>query len=170
MRRLITTTAALLLLAAPAAAHDRDVHRSLERDLVAHYDFEHPVRSNPALERDRGPSGTVLELVNGGADMRVRDGAHRSSRTSIQTRQVDPVTAGNDDWKAGIYSPTGVPTLRAFNDGARDHDHGLVQGHGREPEPRTRTRPTRRTCTTPSGLPGCSPATPTATRCERCWS
>ncbi|MFI9560134.1 hypothetical protein [Nonomuraea endophytica] len=88
---------------------------SLRRNLVAHYDFEHPDPANPATEQDRGRSGTGISLVNGGADMRVRDGAHRGSRTSVQARQVSPTTASSDDWKAGVYSPTGVPTLNAFN-------------------------------------------------------
>jgi hypothetical protein len=92
-----------------------DVLPSLRRNLVAHYDFEHPVPGDPARERDRGFSGTTLDLVNGGASMRVRDGAHPGSRRSLQTRQVDPATAGNDDWKAGVYSETGVRSLRAFN-------------------------------------------------------
>ncbi|MEV4890997.1 hypothetical protein AB0K48_16560 [Nonomuraea sp. NPDC055795] len=87
----------------------------LRRNLVAHYDFEHPDPANPAVEQDRGRSGTGITLVNGGADMRVRDGAHRGSRTSVQVRQVSPTTASSDDWKAGVYSPTGVPTLNAFN-------------------------------------------------------
>lgn len=87
------------------------VFPSLARNLVAYYDFEHPVRGNPALERDLGRSGTDLALVNGGADMRVRDrGGH-----ALETRQVAPTVAGNDDWKAGVYSPDGVATLRAFN-------------------------------------------------------
>jgi hypothetical protein len=137
MRLLATTALVLLAIAAPAAA--RDVHRSLERDLVAHYDFEHPVRSNPALERDSGPSGTVIELVNGGAEMRVRDGAHRSSRTSIQTRQVDPAVAGNDDWKAGVYSPTGVPTLRAFNAVRETTIMGWFKVTGANPSPNSNT-------------------------------
>ncbi|MFI6292272.1 hypothetical protein ACIBEJ_11855 [Nonomuraea sp. NPDC050790] len=88
---------------------------SLRRNLVAHYDFEHPDPGNPAVEKDRGRSGTDITLVNGGAEMRVRDGAHRGSRTSVQVRQVSPATTSNDDWKAGVYSPTGVPTLNAFN-------------------------------------------------------
>jgi Concanavalin A-like lectin/glucanases superfamily len=139
MRLLSVTTAALLAWAAPAAAHDRDVHRSLERDLVSHYDFEHPVKANPALERDRGPSGTVIELVNGGGAMRVRDGAHRSSRTSIQTQQVDPAAAGNDDWKAGIYSATGVPTLRAFNAAREVTIMGWFKMTGPNPSPNSNT-------------------------------
>ncbi|GAB3462195.1 LamG-like jellyroll fold domain-containing protein [Actinophytocola sediminis] len=87
------------------------VFPTLTRNLVAYYDFEHPVRANPALERDLGRSGTDLALVNGGERMRVRDrGGH-----ALVTRQVEPTLAGNDDWKAGVYADGGVPTLRAFN-------------------------------------------------------
>ncbi|QHY99306.1 hypothetical protein SSPS47_29800 [Streptomyces sp. S4.7] len=84
---------------------------------VAAYDFEHPVPGDPARERDRGRSGTTLELVNGGAQSRVRDD-ERPGRV-LRTRQVSPETAGSDDWKAGVYGPQGVPTLRAFS-GARE--------------------------------------------------
>lgn len=84
-------------------------------DLVAHYDFEHPVPGDPAREQDLGTSGTPLLLVNGGAAMRVADGAHPRSRFSIETRQVNPSVRGNDDWKAGNFSESGIPTLRAFN-------------------------------------------------------
>ncbi|MFD5892706.1 MULTISPECIES: LamG-like jellyroll fold domain-containing protein [unclassified Streptomyces] len=80
---------------------------------VAAYDFEHPVPGDPARERDRGRSGTALELVNGGAQSRVRDD-ERPGRV-LRTRQVSPGTAGTDDWKAGVYGPQGVPTLGAFN-------------------------------------------------------
>jgi hypothetical protein len=137
--RLLATTVLALILAAPAAAHDRDVIRSLDRELVSHYDFEHPVYKNPALERDQGQSGTVIELVNGGAAMRVRDGAHRSSRSSIQTRQVDPAVAGNDDWKAGVYSATGVPTLRAFNGARGATIMGWFKMTGSNPSPNSNT-------------------------------
>jgi Concanavalin A-like lectin/glucanases superfamily len=139
MKLLAGTILAVLLAAPAAAAHDRDVVPSLDRDLVSHYDFEHPVYKNPALERDRGQSGTVLELVNGGAAMRVRDGAHRSSRTSIQTQQVDPATAGNDDWKAGVYSATGVPTLRAFNAARAATIMGWFKMTGSNPSPNSNT-------------------------------
>jgi hypothetical protein len=139
MRTLGIAALALALWAAPAAAHDRDVIASLERDLVNHYDFDHPVRANPALERDLGPSGTVIELVNGGAEMRVRDGAHGSSRYSIQTQQVDPAVAGNDDWKAGVYSPTGVPTLRAFNTARETTIMGWFKVTGPNPSPNSNT-------------------------------
>jgi hypothetical protein len=85
------------------------------RDLVAHYDFEHPVPGDPAREQDQGASGTVFSLINGGAAMRVEDGAHPGSRHSIETKQVNPGADGNDDWKGGNFSESGIATLRAFN-------------------------------------------------------
>ncbi|GAA2106621.1 LamG-like jellyroll fold domain-containing protein [Actinomadura alba] len=94
---------------------DPKVLPSLRRNLVAHYDFEHPVPGDPARERDQGLSGTTIDLVNGGASMRVRDGAHPGRGHSLQVGQVNSDTAGNDDWKAGVYSATGVSTLHAFN-------------------------------------------------------
>jgi hypothetical protein len=93
----------------------REVLPSLRPDLVSYYDFEHPVGGNPAQESDRGFSGTTIDLLNGGAAMRVRDSAFPGGGHSIQTRQINPTAEGNDDWKAGTYSATGVPTLRAFN-------------------------------------------------------
>ncbi|MEV1290145.1 PQQ-dependent sugar dehydrogenase [Micromonospora sp. NPDC049679] len=92
-----------------------DVLPSLQRNLAAFYDFEHAFVPDPAMELDQGFSGTNISLVNGGKAMRVKDGAYPGSNTSIQTAQVNPATAGNDDWKAGLYSATGVPTLNAFN-------------------------------------------------------
>jgi hypothetical protein len=111
--------AAVAAVAAPSAQAGgdgpRDVHASLQENLVAFYDFDHPVRGDEALERDLGRSGTEIELVNGGAAMRVRDSAYRGSGQALQTRQVDPTVNGNDDWKAGIYAQPGVRTLRAFS-------------------------------------------------------
>ncbi|MFI6732892.1 PQQ-dependent sugar dehydrogenase [Nonomuraea sp. NPDC050451] len=92
-----------------------DVLPTLRDHLVAAYDFEHPLAADPAKERDQGLSGTNITLVNGGAAMRVADRAYRGSTYALQTRQVDPATTGNDDWKAGVYGADGVPTLRAFN-------------------------------------------------------
>jgi hypothetical protein len=116
-----------------------DVLPSLTRNLVAHYDFEHPVTTNPAQERDQGFSGTTINLVNGGAAMRVPDGAHRGSATSMQTRQVNPTVAGNDDWKAGIYSPTGVPSLNAFNRVRAATVMGWFKTTGQNPSPNSNT-------------------------------
>lgn len=124
-RRAAAVTAALLaagVLAgagtAPAQAdrnRTRDVHPTLREHLVAYYDFDHPVPGDVALERDQGRSGTEIELVNGGAAMRVPDRAYPGSGRALQTRQVDPAQAGNDDWKAGIFSASGVRTLRPFS-------------------------------------------------------
>jgi hypothetical protein len=107
-----------LLAGATSAAADpprSDVLPSLRPNLVSFYDFEHPAPGNPAQELDQGASGTRIDLVNGGAAMRVGEGAYRGSSQSIQTQQLNPTVAGNDDWKAGVYSATGVPTMRAFN-------------------------------------------------------
>lgn len=89
---------------------------SLRQHLVCAYDFEHPAPDDPSVELDQGVSGTSLRLVNGGAAMRVADGAHPGSRRSLQTRQVSPDRAGDDDWKAGCYAPApeGVATLARF--------------------------------------------------------
>lgn len=105
---------AALVAAAPACAALGAGARDLPEP-VAHYDFEHPFPGDPARERDQGSSGTPLLLVNGGAAMRVADGAHPGSRFSVETRQVSPSTSGNDDWKVGNFDEAGIPTLRAFN-------------------------------------------------------
>ena len=109
------------------------------RSLVAHYDFEHPVSGNPAQEQDRGFSGTVIDLINGGAAMRVQDGAHRRSATSMQAQQVNPTVLGNDDWKAGIYSPTGVQSLNAFNGVRETTIMGWFKMTGQNPSPNSNT-------------------------------
>jgi hypothetical protein len=114
MRRLVATACAVSLAmlsgsvpaVASAAGTGSGVFPTLARNLVAYYDFEHPAG---AVERDRGRSGTDISLLNGAS--RVRDGF----RHSLQTRQIAPTVAGNDDWKAGVYSSTGVPSLSRFN-------------------------------------------------------
>ncbi|MBM2618285.1 hypothetical protein JIG36_22245 [Actinoplanes sp. LDG1-06] len=106
------------LAASPAAAGNSgasDVHPSLRPNLVAYYDFDHPMRGDPALEQDQGRSSTEIELVNGGAAMRVADRAYPGGGRVLQTRQVNPGVTGNDDWKAGTWSASGVRTLRAFS-------------------------------------------------------
>ena len=123
--RLVAASLAAVLLAtmpavsgtpaASAATQAADVLPSLDANLIDYYDFEHPVPGNPAQEADHGLSGTPINLVNGGAQMRVADGAYPASRYSLQTMQVNPAINGNDDWKAGIYSASGVPSLHAFN-------------------------------------------------------
>ncbi|XVQ10041.1 LamG-like jellyroll fold domain-containing protein [Spirillospora sp. CA-255316] len=139
-----TIGASLLAAAGPAQAHNGgghgpDVFPSLKRDLVAYYDFDHPVRGNPAKERDLGRSGTDIDLVNGGAAMRVRDRAHRRSGHALQFGQVNPAVAGNDDWKAGIYSATGVPSLRAYNAAKGATIMGWFKMTGTNPSPNSNT-------------------------------
>ncbi|NED54207.1 hypothetical protein G3I24_25335, partial [Micromonospora aurantiaca] len=87
-------------------------------------------------EADRGRSGTAIDLINGGAAMRVRDGARRHA---VQLKQVDPSANGNDDWKAGIYSATGVPSLRAFNAAKGATLMGWFKMTGTNPSPNTVT-------------------------------
>lgn len=151
MRRLLTALAGVSLCAtmawtpggtpqAFAAGHPgpgRDVLPSLVPNLVDYYDFEHPVPGDPARERDRGSGGTAIELVNGGADMRVHDGAYPASSTSIQVKQVNPTARGNDDWKAGVYSASGVPTMHAFNHVHQVTVMGWVKMTGANPAPNT---------------------------------
>ena len=88
---------------------------SLAPYLVNYYDWEHPVSGNLAQERDLGPSGTSLNLVNGGAAMRVADGAYALSTGSVQTLQITPASNINNDWKVGAYGAGGLSTLSAFN-------------------------------------------------------
>ncbi|WP_324650280.1 Ig-like domain repeat protein [Georgenia sp. H159] len=92
----------------------RVVEPEPENNVVAHYDFDHPVEGNPAWEDDQGFSGTDIELVNGGALMRVADAAYPGAGRALQTQQLSPTVKGNDDWKAGIYDPDGVESLDAF--------------------------------------------------------
>ena len=108
---------------------------SLRRNLVAYYDFEHPMAGNPAQEADQARSATPMDLVNGGAAMRVSDGRGHA----LQTQQVNPATAGNDDWKAGSYNANGLPTLHAFN-GAREATiMGWFKQTGANPNPNSNT-------------------------------
>jgi len=119
MRRALLATVAVLAVGAAAApaqagsAGPRDIHPSLRSSLVAFYDFDHPMPGDPALEADQGRSGTEIELINGGAAMRVRDRAYPGGGRVLETRTVP--AGGTDDWKAGIWSAGGVRTLRAFN-------------------------------------------------------
>jgi hypothetical protein len=111
-----------LLLATPlhAARATIALPEALRPHLVCAYDFEHPASGSPAIELDQGVSGTPLQLINGGAAQRIADGAHSGSRHSLQTRQISPETAGNDDWKAGCFAPApeGVVSLARFSSAA----------------------------------------------------
>lgn len=109
----ILATGAATAPAQAGGTGPHDVHPSLRSDLIAFYDFDHPMPGDPALEADQGRSGTEIELVNGGAAMRVPDRAYPGGHRVLQTRPVAGTTT--DDWKAGIWSSSGVRTLRAFN-------------------------------------------------------
>ena len=117
--RALLAVAAVLAAGAAAspaqagATGPRDIHPSLRSDVVAFYDFDHPMPGDAALEADQGRSGTEIELVNGGAAMRVADRAYPGGRKVLQTRPIAATTT--DDWKAGSWSASGVRTLRAFN-------------------------------------------------------
>ncbi|MGD6756220.1 LamG-like jellyroll fold domain-containing protein [Streptomyces sp. BH105] len=131
---------AAALLAPPAGASVPDAGASItgtgvRGGLVAGYDFEHPDPADAARERDVGPSGTTLSLVNGGAAMRVRDDADPRRGHVLQTRQVNPEAAGNDDWKAGVYEPGGAASLHAFNGARQATVMGWFRTTGQNPSP-----------------------------------
>jgi concanavalin A-like lectin/glucanase superfamily protein len=135
-----TTTALCATLPGPVSAAapagtGQGVFPTLAANLVAHYDFAHPVAGNPALERDLGRSGTPIELVNGGAAMRVRD----DGRTALRTKQVSPQDLSNDDWKAGTYAAAGVPSLGAFAGARQATISGWFKVIGDHPAPNTNT-------------------------------
>lgn len=121
---------------APAEASPGGVFPPLRKNLVSYYDFEHPAPGDPSRERDIGRSGTTIDLLNGGAAMRVRDGARRHA---VQLKQVDPDAKGDDDWKAGVYSASGVPSLRAFNAARGATLMGWFKMTGDNPSPNTET-------------------------------
>lgn len=131
----VAAVVSVALLPVPAGANPAGtgVFPTLRPNLVAYYDFEHPL--SPGVERDLGSSGTPIELVNGGGNMRVRDGG----RHVLQTMQVNPAVAGNDDWKAGVYAAGGVESLGAFN-GAREASVlGWFRMTGTNPAPNSNT-------------------------------
>ncbi len=108
-------SASLAADADKAPVRDRAVVAAgLAEALVCHYDFDHPLAGDPAREADRGNSGTDLELINGGAAMRVPDAAFPGGGHALQTRQVNPTSPGNDDWKAGRFEPGGLASLAPF--------------------------------------------------------
>jgi hypothetical protein len=108
--------AALILFGCSVISLHADVVLpSLATNLICYYDFEHPVAGSATNEQDLGLSGTHIQLINGGAAMRVNDPAYGASRSSLQTQQINPADSGNDDWKAGIYQTNGVASLSAFS-------------------------------------------------------
>lgn len=89
---------------------------ALAPNLVTHHDFDHPDAAKPTVELDQGRSGTPISLINGGVEMRVADRAYPGAGEALQTQQMSPRTASNDDWKAGIYDAKGVESLDRFAD------------------------------------------------------
>lgn len=105
----------------------------LAGSVVAHYDFDHPADVDATFEADRGISGTDIELVNGGEQMRVADEAYPGAGQALQTRQVSPSRDSNDDWKAGIYDPDGVASLGAFSGATETSVMGWFKPTGLNP-------------------------------------
>ena len=116
-----------------------EVEKSIQDDLVAYYDFEHPFAQDDTVELDQGRSETLLKLVNGGKDMRVDDGAYPGSNNALETRQVNPTVNGNDDWKAGAWNENGVPTLDAFRGAEQASVMGWFKMTGTNPSPNSVT-------------------------------
>lgn len=85
----------------------------LAPNVVTHHDFDHP-GADPTVEVDQGRSGTDIALINGGVEQRVADRAYPGAGKALQTQQMSPTTASNDDWKAGVYDAAGVDTLGDF--------------------------------------------------------
>jgi Concanavalin A-like lectin/glucanases superfamily len=108
-------------------------------DLVCCYDFEHPLPGDANRESDLGSSQTPLNLINGGAAMRVADGAFPASTKSLQTKQVNPAITGNDDWKAGLYAANGVPSLAEFSGVRGITLMGWIKPTGNHPAPNSTT-------------------------------
>ncbi|MGC5616221.1 PQQ-dependent sugar dehydrogenase [Georgenia sp. Z1491] len=114
---------------------ETNVLPELARNVVSHYTFDHPVADAPAWEDDLGRSGTDIELVNGGELMRVADAAYPGAGLALQTQQLSPDTASNDDWKAGVYDPEGVDSLDALADAGQISIMGWFKPTGDHPVP-----------------------------------
>jgi glucose/arabinose dehydrogenase len=114
----------------------KEVEPALEEHLVASYDFEHPFAANDAKEEDRGLSRTLIDLVNGGDDMRVDDGAYPGSDNALQlhSRAGSPTA---QPWKAGVYEndADGVESLKAFNGAEGITVMGWFKMTGQNPTP-----------------------------------
>jgi Concanavalin A-like lectin/glucanases superfamily len=102
-------------------------------NVVCRYDFEHPVGGAVGWERDLGAGGVAIQLINGGGAQRSGDGAFPASAGSLLTKQINPTMAGNDDWKAGVYSVGGVPGLARFGGVAGITLMGWVKRTGEGP-------------------------------------
>jgi Carbohydrate binding module (family 35) len=114
---------------------------SLAPDLVAYYDFEHP-GSGGGVELDQGRSGTSINLINGGAAMRVAGGAYPGSTGSLRLQQIRPTVQSNDDWKAGRWSSSGVASLSGFSHVQAITIMGWFRMTGTNPSPNSNTSST----------------------------
>ncbi len=130
---------ALLCLAGPGVAPAAVCDCDNPAGPVAHYDFDHPDENDVSTERDQGSSGTPLWLVNGGGAMRVADEAYPGAGMALETRQVNPGRAGNDDWKAGVFEADGVASLAAFSAVDGITLAGWVKPTGHHPSPNSTT-------------------------------
>jgi hypothetical protein len=124
-----------IVVTTPSAQRPQVVLPALQASLVSHYDFDHPVASDPTTEMDLGSSGTPISLINGGAAMRVEESAYPGSGRALRTQQLNPTVNGNDDWKAGIYAAGGVPSLGRFNAVAGITLMGWIKPNGTNPNP-----------------------------------
>ncbi|CAH0202293.1 PQQ-dependent sugar dehydrogenase [Microbacterium sp. Bi121] len=111
----------------------------LAENLVTRYDFDHPSAGAAAFETDQGRSGTDISLVNGGVEMRVADRAYPGAGEALQTQQMSPSTASNDDWKAGVYDASGVDSLKALGDTDKISVMGWFKPTGDHPAPNSGT-------------------------------
>jgi hypothetical protein len=137
---IVRSLSCLMLMVCPCGwTASAGVLPALQGYLIAHYDFDHPVGHDSGLEQDLGRSATALRLINGGSAMRVDDAAYPGAGRALQTRQVAPDSAGNDDWKAGVFKAGGVATLRPFNGVDGITLMGWVKPTGSHPTPDTTT-------------------------------
>ena len=101
----------------------------------------------------RAGRGTRIDLVNGGAAMRVHDGAYAGAATRSR-----PGSSTHGQRQRRLEGRRLLrdrrPDDARVQPGAPDHDHGLVQADGLEPEPELRPRRSRTTCSMRSGSPG----------------
>ncbi|GAB3814803.1 hypothetical protein GCM10028820_11380 [Tessaracoccus terricola] len=121
------------------AAQSEFVLPELAGNVVAHYDFDHPVEGIPTFESDRGTSGTEIELVNGGVEMRVADAAYPGAGRALLTQQMSPTEQSNDDWKAGIHDANGVETLSGLAGLDSTAVMGWFKPMGEHPAPNSNT-------------------------------
>lgn len=113
-----------------------EVVPSLRDDVVASYDFEHPFAANDSREEDQGPSRTLIQLINGGEDMRVDDGAYPGSNNALQLHSAAESPTGTA-WKAGVYEADadGVASLSRFNNAEGTTVMGWFKMTGQNPTP-----------------------------------